>query len=420
MRLTRRDALSLLAAPTLAVGSAYPALAQARTRLEVIHWWVAGGESEALRQIRDAVEARGVTWVDTGVQGQDAAKTMSVTRVLGGNPPGILQWHVGKDLPELLRDGVIRDVQEVATADRWDSVLPRELQALLKVDGKYASVPLNIHGGNVMFSNTKVMRQANADLPKTWDDVVKAAEKLRQANVIPIALGGQSWQETTLYFYIVIGTQGADFFEQVYVRHELARVDQAKLRQTFEDFARLKPFVDRGSPGRSWTDTANLIATGRAGLFFQGDWAKGELLKAGLELGRDYDARLPPGNDGVFLAVADTFCFSNLRDPAIRAAQEVFARATMSPPVQEAFNRLKGSIPVRTDVSLERYDAWSRSAAEAVRGGARVVPSGSMGMKAALRTAVYDVVSKFWNSDRPDPADATRGMMSAIERNLRA
>lgn len=82
--------------------------------VEVVHWCVSGGESDAIRTIRRRVEAGGRVWIDTAVQGPDLAKTAALTRVLGGNPPTVMLWHVGRDLADLVHDGVIRTVQAAA------------------------------------------------------------------------------------------------------------------------------------------------------------------------------------------------------------------------------------------------------------------------------------------------------------------
>lgn len=114
------------------------------------------------------------------------AKTAAITRVLGGKPPTVMLWFVGKDLPDLYRDGVIRDVQPVAAAERWDAVLPEEISRRLKVDGKYVAVPADLHCGNWTFANNKLLRKAEVELPGTWQEVLDACPKLQRSGVIPM------------------------------------------------------------------------------------------------------------------------------------------------------------------------------------------------------------------------------------------
>ncbi|KAA2236777.1 ABC transporter substrate-binding protein [Salinarimonas soli] len=384
-------------------------------RFEVVHWWAGGSESDAIRVVRRALEAEGGTWLDVTVQGPDLAKAAAMTRVLGGAAPGAMLWHVGPDLPRLVTDGVIRDVEAAAAAQGWDAILPAAVAAQMKVDGRYVAAPIDLHGANWMFAHRRRLEEAGAELPRTWDEAIAACERLRAAGTIPIALGGQPWQEALVFAQAVVGTGGADLMRRMCVEHDVSG-DLPAVAAAFETFGRLRPFVDKGSPNRGPTDTANLVSSGRAGFLFTGDWSRGELEKAGLKAGADYLARPAPGNDGVFLAVVDAFCMPRAVSAPIAEAQDAFARLVMSPGVQHDFNLVKGSIPTRTDVDLARYDEGARAAARLTRGEGEVVASLSMGMTTAMRAALYEVVHRFWTTEGADPKRAASDLRDAIAR----
>lgn len=385
-------------------------------RVEVVHWFVAGSESDAIRAIRRRIEAGGRVWVDTAVATPDVAKTAALTRVVGGSPPTVMLWHAGKDLTELYRDGVIRDVQGVAASERWDAVLPPEIAGRLKVDGKYVAVPADLHCSNWIFSNPRLLQAAGLDVPQSWPAVLAACPVLQRGGVIPIAIGGQAWQESSVFVMILTGVGGARLLRRFTTTHDLGPTDDADLTAAFEIFAALRPFVDKASPNRSATDTANLFATGKAALHLSGDWARGDVNKAGMRPGVDYDCRPAPGNQGIFMATVDAFCMPRVASPEVIAAQDEFARVTMSADVQHDFNLLKGAIPPRTDVDLAGYDAFALASAALSRGGGEIVPSTSMGMTTAMRLGFYEVVHRFWNAGG-DPRVAARDIRAAIDRN---
>lgn len=385
--------------------------------VEVMHWWVSGSESDAIRAIRRRIEAGGRVWVDTAVPGPDAAKTAALTRVVGGSPPTVMLWHAGLDLADLYREGVIRDVQPVAAAGKWDTVLPPQVAACLKVDGRYVAVPADLHCGNWTFANQGLLQGAGLEVPRSWPDVLAACPRLARTGVIPIAFGGQPWQESSVLVMILTGVGGARLLRRFTVDHDLGPGDDADLAAAFEIFGALKPFVDRSSPNRSAVDTANLFATNKAALHFAGDWARGDVNKAGMRPGLDYTCRPAPGNDGIFMAVVDAFCMPRGLDADLVATQDEFARVTMSVEVQHDLNLLKGSIPVRTDVDLVGYDAFALASAALSRGAGQVVPSTSMGMTTAMRLGFYEVVHRFWNTEGSDPKAAARDLRAAIDRN---
>jgi glucose/mannose transport system substrate-binding protein len=383
--------------------------------VEVLHWWVSGGEGDAIKVIRRRVEAHGQEWIDTAVQGPDVAKAAALTRVVGGNPPTVMLWHAGEDLTDLVHDGIIRDVE--ADAEGWGAVLPHEIDSSLKVDGKYVAVPADLHCGNWTFANTKLLSDATIEVPLSWPAVLAASARLQRSGVIPIAFGGQAWQESSVFVMILTGVGGARLLRRFTSVHDLGPADDSDLAAAFEIFAALKPYVDKANVGRSSTDTANLFATNKAALYFSGDWSRGDVNKAGMRPGLDYTCRQAPGNDGIFMAVVDAFCMPRTDSPAVRKAQDDFARIVMSTDVQHDFNLVKGSIPPRTDVDLSGYDAFALASAELARGRGDLVPSTSMGMTTSMRLGFYDVVHRFWNTDDADPKSAARDFRAAIDRN---
>lgn len=409
-RLSRRTVLGASTAALLAGR----ARAEARA-IEVVHWWASGGEGDAMRTIRRRVEADGYSWIDTAVQGPDLAKTAALTRVLGGNPPTVMLWHAGNDLADLVRDGVIRDIQ--SQAGGWDAVLPEAVAPHLKVAGKFVAAPADLHCGNWTFANLQLLRNGAVEVPTTWPAVLAACADLRKTGVIPIAFGGQPWQESSVFVMILAGIGGARLLRRFTVIHDLGPGDDPDLTAAFEIFAALKPFVDKASPNRSSTDTANLFATNKAALYFSGDWSRGDVNKAGMRPTIDYACRPAPGNDGIFMAVVDAFCMPRTNDPATIAAQDNFVRIVMSPDAQRDFNRAKGSIPIRSDVPLTDYDPFAQAAAAMIRGAGEVIPATSMGMTSSMRLGFYEIVHRFWNTDGADPKAAARDFRAALDRN---
>jgi glucose/mannose transport system substrate-binding protein len=95
---------------------------------------------------------------------------------------------------------------------------------------------------------------------------------------------------------------------------------------------------------------------GEAAMQLMGDWAKGEFIAAGLTPGVEIMCATAPGTEGAFLFNTDFFAMFDV-DEADAEAQQALAAGILDPGFQEAFNLVKGSIPARTDVSPENFDA---------------------------------------------------------------
>lgn len=371
---------------------------------EVLHWWTSGGESAALAEVRAAFTARGGVWKDTPIAGGSNARAAAVNRMIGGDPPAVFQFSVGEQLKELAGQGLVGDVQTSASTGNWDAVLPPLIAAVAKYEGRYIAAPLNIHGENWMFYNTAVLQRAGVAVPRSWPEFMAAAKTLKAAGITPIALGGQPWQERILFNSILLGVGGRAFYADVYGKLDAKAMASETMLEAFRTFAALRPFVDEGSPGRRWNDATAMLIRGDAGFQFQGDWAKGEVVAAGIEPGGAIGCALAPARDTAYIMAVDAFAFAKTRDSGTQAAQALMADVLMDPQVQIAFSKRKGSIPVRSDVDAAGFDPCARLAAETIRDPAtHLVSTGLFGVTSAVSGAIDDAISQFWNSPSMTP-----------------
>ena len=85
---------------------------------------------------------------------------------------------------------------------------------------------------------------------------------------------------------------------------------------------------------------------------------------------------------------------------------------------QQVFNLNKGSIPVRLNVAMDKFDNCaklsSKDFVETAKAGG-LVPSVAHGMaiKPAAEGAIKDAVSQFWSDDRISVADGLKNIAKA-------
>lgn len=369
--------------------------------LEVMHWLTSGGESASLAVVRQAYQGQGGVWRDTPVPGGSAARAAAVNRILGGKPPPVFLFSLGSQLTELSAHGLI--IPAPGAGDDWDRILPPLLARSAKHQGRYMAAPLNIHGENWMFYNTSLLRQAGVAVPTTWPEFLDAAARLKAMGKIPIALGGQPWQERLLFNAVLLGVGGREFYRRVYEQQDPAALDDPLLLDVFRIFAALRPFVDEGSPGRRWSQATAMLMRGDAAFQFMGDWAKGDIKAAGMEPGVQIGCALAPAPQAAYIMVVDAFAFTSPRDAAIADAQRRFVSVMMDAGVQARLNQAKGSIPVRTDVPDDGFDICARHAMQLIRDPATNLASTGMGLVGGMAGAVDDAISHFWNDPRLTP-----------------
>jgi glucose/mannose transport system substrate-binding protein len=187
--------------------------------------------------------------------------------------------------------------------------------------------------------------------------------------------------------------------------------------QAFERLSKLRTYVDDNFSGRDWNLASAMVIEGKAGVQFMGDWAKGEFLKAGKVPGKDFLCFRFPGTQGTVTFNSDQFVMFKVGEDR-RAAQEKLASAIMSPSFQVAFNKVKGSVPARTDVDGSDLDACGQQGmkdlAEASQKGTLF---GSMAhghaAPAAIKNATYDVITAEFNGEM-DAKTAAAELVKAV------
>ncbi|CAG1017244.1 partial putative sugar-binding periplasmic protein, partial [Burkholderiaceae bacterium] len=377
--------------------------------VEVLHWWTSGGEAKAAAALKASMQQKGHTWKDFAVAGGagDAAMTVLKSRVVSGNAPAAAQIK-GPSIQEWAREGVLANMDDVAKANKWDELLPKAIADGLKYKGNYVAAPVNVHRVNWLWTSPEAFKKAGAKVPTTWDEFFAAAEALKKAGLIAVAHGGQNWQDFTTFESVALGVGGAEFYKKALVQLDPATLKSPTMEKVLTTFKRIKGYTDKNAPGRDWNLATAMVIKGEAGMQFMGDWAKGEFLAAGKVPGKDFGCVAAPGTAKSYTYNVDSFALFKLKDPANQKAQQDLAAAIMSPEFQEVFNLNKGSIPVRLNMKLDKFDECAKTSAAdfvATSKAGTLVPSAAHGMAipSAAEGAIKDVVSQFWNDDKATP-----------------
>ena len=378
---------------------------------DVVHWWVGDAESKALKVIVDEFERSGSKWIDTPHNDSEAAHASVKSRVIGGNPPAAVLMVVGASSQEWSEGGLLNHVDSVAKFENWDSVLPDGVASASKHGGKYIAAPIFISTVNWRYANLSLLKSVGVDEPMSWGAFMTSLPIIQKAGYIPLAVGGQDWQETLLFDHVALGVGGAQYFREL-LDGNMNTIDSEDTTRVFAAMRALEPFTDAGKAGRSWGDTNNLVITGKAGYIFMGDWAKGGFLQANKTPGQDFSCQISPGS-GMVLTAVDGFVFPKTSSGADQAAQVRLASAMMNKDVQTKAALLKGALPARTDASTEGFDHCSQNALSLLGSGSAALHWNvrDSGFKGVLK----DVVSQFWNSDM-SPEKARKMLVDGLKQ----
>lgn len=384
---------------------------------EVLHWWTSGGEAKSVAVLQKEFADNGGSWTDMPVAGGggDAAMTALRARVLSGNAPTAVQLK-GPAIQEWYEEGVLADISAVAEKEGWASVLPASIASHMKCEEKWCAAPVNVHRVDWIWANAEVLKANGLEMPTTWEEFNAAADKLKAAGITPLAHGGQSWQDATVFEAVALGVGGVDFYNKAFVELDETTLKSDKMKAVFDQMRKMRGYVDDNFSGRDWNLATAMVMNGEAAFQIMGDWAKGEFMSAGKVPGKDFLCASTPG-DG-FLYNVDSFAMFNVDGDDKKSGQDLLAKLIVGKNFQKVFNLNKGSIPARVDVALDEFDTCAHLSSKEMASSSdngSLLPSYAHGMalRGAQSGAITDVVTAHFNSNMSSD-DAVSQLAKAI------
>ncbi|RMS85702.1 ABC transporter substrate-binding protein [Pseudomonas savastanoi] len=402
--------------------------AESKGTVEVVHWWTSGGEKAAVDVLKAQVEKDGFTWKGDGISGGGGAAAMTVlkSRAMASNPPGAAQIK-GPDIQDWAKMGLLDTdaLKDVAKAEKWDSLLDKKVSDTVKYDGDYVAVPVNIHRVNWLWINPEVFKKAGIDkAPTTLEEFYAAGDKLKKAGFIPLAHGGQPWQDSTVFEAVVLSVMGTDGYKKALVDLDKGALTGEGMVKSLTELKKVATYMDVDGKGQDWNLEAAKVINGKAGMQIMGDWAKSEWTAAKKVAGKDYQCVAFPGTDKAFTYNIDSLAVFKQKDKGTTAAQQDLAKVAMGEDFQKVFSINKGSIPVRQDMlaDMDKYgfDSCAQTAAkdflaDAKTGGLQPSMAHNMATSLAVQGAFFDVITNYINDPKADPAETAKKLATAVK-----
>jgi len=206
-RVSRRTVLKGAVATPLALalpvlgshGRTAPVAAQDQP--EITMWFDTTGGAEVaeavIKAVVDPYNAKGGPQVKATLQANNWDATR--TALAGGAGPDIIGTPGPAYAYELAKAGQLLSLDDVATAQGWDTNLVPWALNLGKVDGKLYSVPDEVET-LVLYYNKTVFADKGWTAPKTMAELMTLSGQIKDAGLIPFAHGNQEWRPANEWF----------------------------------------------------------------------------------------------------------------------------------------------------------------------------------------------------------------------------
>jgi multiple sugar transport system substrate-binding protein len=200
-----------------------------------------------------------------------------INTYLQGRPQDVFTWFAGYRMQFFAQKGLLTPIDDV-----WETLKPNfspAMQAASKgLDGHYYFVPIYNYPWAVFYRKS-VFKQHGYKIPKTWDQFVALAKKMKADGLTPIAFSDKDgWPAMGTFDILNMRINGYDFHVRLMAGKE--SWDSAKVRAVFNQWREILPYTSQGALGMTWEEAAQQLVTKKAGMYLLGSFVGQQATKA--------------------------------------------------------------------------------------------------------------------------------------------
>jgi glucose/mannose transport system substrate-binding protein len=372
-------------------------------RLEVVSWWVSPSEHPAFEILLNAFRGGNpdVEVIDGAIAGGGGSNVQVAlaARLRAGDPPDVWQTFLGSSLRAWVDAGRIVDVSGVYESTGLDRTMPATLLDAATYRVKAWGVPTGSHRGNVLWFSQRVLREAGVAPPGpgyTMEAFKADLAKVDASGKTALCLGSKDrFTSTELFENTLLGVLGTDGWNKI--RDDSFDWRGPQLREALTQYGQIVSRADPAAAGLTWDEAAKKLATGQCAFLSMNDSVYGELVANRAVEGKDFGYVAYPGTSGAYLAIVDTFVVSADAEDGVNAMK--FMETIADKKTSLEFNKVKGSVPIRSDVDVTSLPPYQRQASESLFND-KIVLSMTHGelMSSDFQEALYDAVATYAGS----------------------
>ena len=227
--------------------------------------------------------------------------------VSAGETPDVFIVSPGPQLTDYVEPGVAAPLDEYLNKDGWkDTFTSDAVFTQQTYDGKIYAVPLNTAAA-CCFYNTEMFEKAGASVPKNWDEMITACDKLKAAGYTPVTISaGTAWCLSMVAGYLC----EAEGVSLPKLADGSASWEDGKLENVGNKLLQFSEYFQRTAAG----DT-NDVATANfyneeAAILIQGSWVIGQINGSNPEFEDKCGVFQFPGVERL-IAKSDSLCMSS-------------------------------------------------------------------------------------------------------------
>lgn len=196
--------------------------------------------------------------------------TILSTALAGGTGPDLMMVRAYGGLENVASAGYLEPLSTEtipALADFADTALQAET---MRSDQKLYAVPFASQTQLVIY-NKGIFDANGITEPQTWDELIAASKKLKDAGIMPFANGtATAWQNETIVFDLTSSIMGKGFYEDLMA----GKTDftDARFVEALTDLKAITEYFPDGFIGLDYPSAQQLFSSGMAAMFAGGSY----------------------------------------------------------------------------------------------------------------------------------------------------
>lgn len=219
----------------------------------------------------------GVTISIQSIQNEDMDGKLQ-TALNSGDAPDIFMARGGGKLADVVEAGQAQDLTDLITDETKDSLGEGVFNAFT-VDGKVYGMPMSVLPGGIYYSKDLFEEAGIEELPATMAELSAAVDKLKAADIQPIALGAKAaWPAAHWYYFFALRECSQATMDEAAASMDFSHQCWLSAAEDLEAFAATEPFNEgflTTEAQQGAGSSAGLIANHKAAMELMGAWNPG-------------------------------------------------------------------------------------------------------------------------------------------------
>ncbi|MFY4775813.1 ABC transporter substrate-binding protein [Metabacillus sp. RGM 3146] len=204
------------------------------------------------------------------------AETVLKTRMAKRDLPDVVAMGGNSSFSELSHAGAFQDMSK---DENLKDIKPAYVQMLKDITGlkEVYGIPYAANADAVIYNKT-IFKELGLEVPKTWDEFIAAAEKVKAAGKIPFYFTFKdAWTTLPSYNVLSANTEGDSFFKDL---NSGSTTFKEGHKEAVDKFLTLMNYGHKDQNGKAYNDGNTAFAKGGSAMYLQGIWAIPEIKKA--------------------------------------------------------------------------------------------------------------------------------------------